>query len=352
MRKFATLVVVFCLAPAGLKAASSGPGPDPPIRQWSAPRDWGQTSRPGIVAEGILVLREDSEGSVDLPRDLEAASGALAFVAVTPCRVADTRNAGLPAGYGPPFMVGGVPRDFTVWGRCGIPATAQAVSFNFTVVNPVGPGFLLVFPQGGVQPVVSTLNYAAAQTVANAAAVPLGATGAITAIPGVSGFDLIIDVNGYYAPAGSACSATGATYAQTFGGLEFRPGHSGLEYAPVGASIYATAIPSGGQSLRLPVHLPDGAFVTGITFYVVDNDAGNDMTLQLYATSPESYNQTGIAGVTTAALPVSASVQAVTMTGSPIVTINNSIHSYLLRYGPVITGSNHLLVGVRITYKC
>jgi hypothetical protein len=40
----------------------------------------------------------------------------------------------------------------------------------------------------------------AGQVVANAAVVRLGATGAVTAIPGVSGFDLLINVNGYYAP--------------------------------------------------------------------------------------------------------------------------------------------------------
>jgi hypothetical protein len=138
------------------------------------------------------------------PRGLLAVpTPALAFTGIAPCRVADTRNGSFPAGYGPPFMPGGVPRNFTITGRCGIPSSAQAVSFNFTVVSPAGSGFLLVFPQGGVQPTVSTLNYTAGQVVANAAVVPLGATGAITAIPGVSGFDLLIDVNGYYAPQGA-----------------------------------------------------------------------------------------------------------------------------------------------------
>jgi hypothetical protein len=51
-------------------------------------------------------------------------------------------------------------------GQCGIPASAQAVSFNFTVTNTSGPGFLLVFPQGGAQPNASTLDYVANQTVA------------------------------------------------------------------------------------------------------------------------------------------------------------------------------------------
>jgi len=167
------------------------------LSNWQAAPYWMPT---GQAAETPGARSPDRELAAP-GRDLLAVpTPALAFTGITPCRVADTRNAGFPAGYGPPFMPGGVPRDFTITGRCGIPANAQAVSFNFTVVNPVGAGFLKVYPQGGAPPAVSTLNYVAGQVVANAAVVPLGATGAITAIPGVSGFDLLIDVNGYYAP--------------------------------------------------------------------------------------------------------------------------------------------------------
>jgi hypothetical protein len=168
------------------------------LANWQAAPYWLPVAE--AVTEGTGIRNLGKERSAP-PRDLLAApTPALSFTGIAPCRVADTRDAGFPAGYGPPFMPAGVPRDFSITGRCGIPPDAQAVSFNFTVVNPVGPGFLLVFPQGGVQPAVSTLNYVAGQIVANAAVLSLGATGAITAIPGVSGFDLVIDVNGYYAP--------------------------------------------------------------------------------------------------------------------------------------------------------
>ncbi len=40
-----------------------------------------------------------------------------------------------------------------------MPANAQAVSLNATVVHPTGPGFLTLYPQGGTFPPVSTLNY-------------------------------------------------------------------------------------------------------------------------------------------------------------------------------------------------
>jgi hypothetical protein len=75
-----------------------------------------------------------------------------------------------------------------------------AYSLNITATNTTGPGFFKVFPQGGTSPVVSTLNYIAGQTVANAAIVPAGTGGGITVAAGVSSADLIIDINGYFSP--------------------------------------------------------------------------------------------------------------------------------------------------------
>jgi hypothetical protein len=124
------------------------------------------------------------------------------FVGVAPCRLVDTRQAGFPAGYGPPALAGGAPRDFDLNSDplCpGIPAGVEAYSLNFTVTNVQGPGFLKVFPQGGAIPAdISTLNYITGQNIANAAIVPAGTGGGITVISGVSATDLIIDINGYF----------------------------------------------------------------------------------------------------------------------------------------------------------
>jgi hypothetical protein len=117
---------------------------------------------------------------------------------VTPCRVADTRGATGPYG-GPPLAANG-DRTFVVGGQCGIPATAQAVSFNFTITQPTGLGDLRTFPGGGTLPLVSTMNWRPGQTRANNAIVPLGPSGDIVAhVDQASGtVHLIIDVNGYF----------------------------------------------------------------------------------------------------------------------------------------------------------
>src|SRR5271165_4404756 len=79
------------------------------------------------------------------------------FVPVTPCRVADTRNAA--GAFGGPALAAGVARSFTIsQSACSIPNTATAFSFNVTVVPPGPLGFLTVWGAGSPQPNVSTLN--------------------------------------------------------------------------------------------------------------------------------------------------------------------------------------------------
>jgi hypothetical protein len=132
-----------------------------------------------------------------------ASSSTLAFFPLTPCRVADTRN---PNGsLGGPFLTGGQERDFPVpASACHIPATAQAYSLNFTVVpyNGQSLDYLTVWPTGEPKPVVSTLNNPTATIVANAAMVAAGTGGQIAVYPS-NNTQLVVDVNGYYAPVAS-----------------------------------------------------------------------------------------------------------------------------------------------------
>ena len=79
---------------------------------------------------------------------------------------------------------------------CGIPGTAQAYSLNATVVPP-GPLSFLTLWGSGAQPLVSTLNSLDGAIVANAALVPAGVSGAVTAYT-TDLSHLILDINGYF----------------------------------------------------------------------------------------------------------------------------------------------------------
>jgi len=133
---------------------------------------------------------------------MPAALSTLAFYPLQPCRVVDTRWSNGPLGG--PFLQGGVPRDFPVTASaCTIPASAQAYSLNFTAI-PRGPlGYLATWPAGQNQPGVSTLNALTGVITANAAIVPAGSGGDIDVLVS-SDSDVVIDINGYFAPAAPA----------------------------------------------------------------------------------------------------------------------------------------------------
>jgi hypothetical protein len=178
----------------------------------------------GTVVSNWAVPSSSSSSSSGLHRSQSLAdvTNPGTFVGVTPCRIVDTRG---PAGpFGAPSLPASTPRSFTLpSGPCaGIPGGVAAYSLNITVTNTLGAGFISLYPTGGSAPVVSTLNYVGGQTIANAAIVPAGTAGAITAVAGVSGTDLIIDINGYTADSGTTLNPNefvGVVGTENAGGL-------------------------------------------------------------------------------------------------------------------------------------
>jgi hypothetical protein len=73
---------------------------------------------------------------------------------------------------------------------------------NFTVVPSRPLGYLSTWPAGQSQPFVSTLNALNGEITSNAAIVPAGDQGAINVFV-TDPTDVIVDVNGYFAPPGS-----------------------------------------------------------------------------------------------------------------------------------------------------
>ena len=131
--------------------------------------------------------------------------GGLQFYPLSPCRLVDTRGSDGPLGG--PRLPAQKSRDFPLRDSNCIPSglSIQAYSLNFTVVpNPVGQAlnYLTVWPTGQTQPYVSTLNNPTATVVANAALVPEGTNGDIE-VYAYNTTDLLIDINGYFAPPGS-----------------------------------------------------------------------------------------------------------------------------------------------------
>src|SRR5208283_3260829 len=114
-------------------------------------------------------------------------------------RLLDTRT-----GYGGPIQ-GGTSEPFNLpqlalEQGCADLSTAAAYSLNVTVVPPGPLGYLTIWPTGETQPVVSTLNSLDGRVKANAAIVP--ASNNAVSVFVSNNTDLVIDINGYFAPAG------------------------------------------------------------------------------------------------------------------------------------------------------
>ncbi len=120
----------------------------------------------------------------------------LRFVPVTPCRIADTREAAGP--FGAPWIAGQSTRDFIVpESGCNIPANAQAYALNVTAVPEKTLGWLTIWPKGQARPFVSTLNSADGRVKANAAIVPAGERGGVSVFA-TDNTNVILDISGYF----------------------------------------------------------------------------------------------------------------------------------------------------------
>ena len=132
----------------------------------------------------------------------------LPFVAIQPCRIGDTRGNGFTGQAGPPILSVGVMRTFQVAGvvpgipvPCGIPSSAQAVSFQFTATAMNSNGNLIAWPEGA-PPTTSVLNWnSTSVAIGSGTVVGLSASGTVNVqLNGLAGASahLIVDVNGYY----------------------------------------------------------------------------------------------------------------------------------------------------------
>ena len=170
-----------------------------------------------VVASGFGAAGASASGAPRVtPR---AAASNLAYTPLTPQRIADTRCGASPA---PSFCASeGLPAansalatvsaggNINVAMPSTVPAAASAAVFSLTAVDQTGPGFLTAYPTGGTLPVVSSLNYATSQAtfgVSNLVTVQLGSS-SVTIFngPAVGGgkLDVVVDLEGYYAPPGS-----------------------------------------------------------------------------------------------------------------------------------------------------
>lgn len=177
-------------------------GPTPPTvssLNWTA----GQTVANSVTVKlgpGGTINVYSPSGLVDVVIDVagyfSATSGSL-FHPTTPTRIADSRPAFQVGPHSTPWGPG-TARTVTATGRGEVPAYARAVLQNVTATDTTAASFLSVWPAGQGQPMVSSLNWVAGQTVPNAVIAGLGSSGQVVYYNASGSADIVIDSNGWY----------------------------------------------------------------------------------------------------------------------------------------------------------
>jgi hypothetical protein len=321
------------------------------LKNWPTPLMWQPTAVEADAAKPRAV-RDASNLRATAP------ANALVFVAMTPCRVADTRPGW---GFGPPGVPANSSRTFAIQANadCPVPALARAYSLNVTAV-PRGPlGFLTIWPTGQPRPLASTLNSPDGSIVANAAIVPAGAGGAVD-VYASNDADVVIDLNGYFAtPTGltldlGSASAPSLSFAGDSGTGLFSSGAGNLNLSTGGVTRF-TVRPDGDLDLAgnirkggtLFAHTR-GSATTGIGLGALTNATADFNTA--VGTAALASNTTGTGNVAIGGSALSQNIEGLHNTAAGLGALmcnngnENTAHGYLALTTNV-NGTNNTATG-------
>lgn len=138
-------------------------------------------------------------GRADVVADLfgyDSTGAGGTFTTVTPTRVLDTRNGTGTSGVIAPLGSAVLPVPVEA-STSGVPASATAVVLHVTAVNPTAASFLTVYPDGGIQPDTSNVNFPVGQIVSNLVIVQV-TNGTVDIWNHVGTVDVVADISGYY----------------------------------------------------------------------------------------------------------------------------------------------------------
>ncbi len=142
-------------------------------------------------------------------------------------------------------------------------------------------------------------------------------------------------------------AANSTTHYKTLTGLDFHPIDSDMTFSSTNGGLYPLALVA-GYGYSAAYNLPDGASVTGITFFIIDNDAGTNISLSANRFSPATNEPFPLSSISTSG--ASTSIQSINLTGGLPFTIYNNTYAYRLRVEFGSTGSSQMVYGARISY--
>jgi hypothetical protein len=206
------------------------------LRSIALPRSRKVFAALGAAAIGLTITATAASGASLAPpteadHQLRVSSAAvtanpeLLYVAITPCRIVDTRGAVGPFSSGQTrnYYVGGTFGFAPQGGRsggCGIPEGAQAVAAVVTAVSPAHAGYVRAWPAGSAEPGATLLNYATNNIGIGGQVKLRSGAGTDMSVKNYGGpTQIVIDVNGYYIQQLQAYIASGGSVIDQSGRL-------------------------------------------------------------------------------------------------------------------------------------
>ena len=228
---------------------------------------------------------------------------------------------------------------------CTIPSNAQAYSFNVTVVPPGSLGALTLWPEGQTQPNVVTIDDVPGDIRNDAAIVPAGTpNGGISAITNGT-TDLVLDINGYYAPstgitlAQGTASAPSLSFAGGAGTGLFSSGAGTLNFTTAGTT--ALTIQSNGN-----LNLTGNILQNGSLFLSDLGTANLGVGLSALADNTTGFNNTALGFDALVSNTTGGSNTAMGAgAGDDMTTGSNNTAVGAVAGSNITTGSNNIDIG-------
>ena len=157
-----------------------------------------RANQAAVALDSTKAICVFSSTTTDVIVDLAGWYGATgsAYQPLTPARVFDSRSTGAATSFAIPMT--------------SAPADASAVTVNLTVTNPAAAGYLTAYPCGMDTPLVSNVNFAGGQTIANLATVRLGSAKDICLSSPVP-TNVIVDLAGVFTKNGATFTSAVTT---------------------------------------------------------------------------------------------------------------------------------------------
>jgi hypothetical protein len=240
-----------------------------------------------------------------------------AYTALPPLRLLDTRATGQTLGPNSSL-------NLTVTGG-SVPSSATAVALNVTVAATDGgqvtdASYLSVYPTGGTKPYVSNLNWTKGETVPNSVIVPVGTDGSITFYNHSGYTDIVVDLEGYFAPASSTAGAyvplTPARICDT------RPVQSGVVANQCNGNGTGTGTLAAGGSLNIQV-TGEGLVPAGATGAILNVTVTNTTAASYLEAYPEGATQSTASNLNWTAGETVANRVLVDLSSSGEITVYN-----------------------------